>query len=222
MRRTILLLSACVTVASGSLSASVIFGVCGSGFTNGSCGTLAADGATDGNFTLSTAVEIAGPGALVVSQTGFPIGSHNWIADSALGKWIGPHSPEVNDAPGAYTYTETFDLTGYNLATVVLTGAFASDNSAVVTLNGSGTLATSAGFTSLTGFTISTGFVAGLNTIAFVVTNAAGTTGNPTGLIVDLSGAGTQIAPEPAPMAFVGLGLAAFGFLSLRRRNSLR
>jgi hypothetical protein len=141
------------------------------------------------------------------------------MADSALGKWIGPESPEVNDAPGVYTYQETFDLTRYNLASVVLTGAFAADNSATVTLNGSGTLATSSGFTSLTGFTISTGFVAGLNTIAFVVTNDAGATGNPTGLIVNLSGTGTLNAvPEPASWVFVGLGFAAFGFLSFRRR----
>jgi hypothetical protein len=219
MRRIILLIGACLTMTSGALFATTILGVCGTGFTNGSCGTLAADGATDGNFILTTAAEAAGPSALVVSQTGFPIGSHNWMADSSLGKWIGPHSPEANDAPGTYTYTETFDLSAYILSTVVLTGGFASDNSAVVSLNGSGTLATSPGFTSLTSFTISTGFVAGLNTIQFVVTNASGTTNNPTGLIVNLSGAGTQIAPEPASLAFVGFGLATFGFLSQRRHR---
>jgi hypothetical protein len=219
MRRAILFSAACVLATSGALSGSAIFGVCGTGFTDGTCATLAADGAADGNFTLTTGVEIAGPDAFVTSESGFPIGSGNWMADSALGKWIGPESPEVNDTPGAYTYQETFDLTGYNLASVVLTGAFGADNSATVALNGSGTLATSSGFTSLTGFTISTGFVAGLNTITFVVTNDAGGTGNPTGLMVNLSGTGTLNAvPEPASWVFVGLGFAAFGFLSFRRR----
>jgi hypothetical protein len=217
MRSTILFVTACALMTSGAVSATVIYGVCGTGFTNGSCGTLAADGATDGNFTLTTAVETAGPAAFVVSETGFPIGSHNWMADSALGKWIGPHSPEVNDAPGTYTYTETFDLTAYILSSVVLTGGFASDNSATIKLNGAGSFPTSAGFTSLTSFTINSGFVAGINTLTFIVTNGPGTTGNPTGLIVNLSGAGTQIAPEPASLAFVGFGLAVFGLLSRRR-----
>src|SRR5439155_14931059 len=45
-------------------------------------------------------------------------------------------SPVRSNAVGTYTYRTTFDLTGLNPATAILTGQFASDNGAIIKLNG--------------------------------------------------------------------------------------
>jgi uncharacterized protein (TIGR03437 family) len=103
-------------------------------------------------------------------------------------------------------YRETFDLTGFDLSTVVLSGSFAiDDQSGSISLNGVTAGPTSKSFSSLTPFTLSSGFVQGKNTIDFLVTN--GPTGgiyNPTGLIVELSGTGTLAATGPPPTITAG------------------
>jgi hypothetical protein len=56
-----------------------------------------------------------------------------------------------------------------------------------IRLNGTSTGITAGGFSGWSSFTITSGFVAGLNTLDFVVVNT-GSSPNPTGLRVELSG----------------------------------
>jgi hypothetical protein len=111
-----------------------------------------------------------------------------WPGDGPKSKWIGPRSDELNgNAQGTYTYRTTFDLTGFNPATAVLTGQFAADNSAIIMLNGVAVGISGSGYSTFTPFAISSRFVAGVNTLDFVVTNNQPTP-NPTGLRVEVSG----------------------------------
>jgi hypothetical protein len=208
-------------LASGVVSASAIVGVCGTGFTNGACGTEGVVGSIDGNWALTSSAEtIVGTNAYITHSGQFPIPP--WLADTSTGQWIGPQvgGSETNDAPGLYVYTETFNLALYNLSTVVLTGAFAADNSAEIFLNGVDTGIGTSAFSSLTALNITSGFLQGVNTLTIDVTNGPGATGNPSGLFVELSGTGAGTAiPEPASLAFMGFGLAVLGFFGRRLRS---
>jgi hypothetical protein len=206
-------------IAAGTVSADSIFGVCGTGFIDGTCATQAAPGAVDGNWALTSSVEsIVGTDAFITQSGQFPIGP--WLADTSTGLWVGPQAGgnETTDAPGLYIYTESFDLSNYNLGSVVLTGAFAADDSAEIFLNGVDTGIGTSTFSSLTALNITSGFLQGLNTLAIDVTNGPGATGNPSGLFVELSGTGT-VLPEPASFAFMGAGLAVLGFFGRRLRS---
>ena len=153
---------------------------------NGSGGLLA-DGATDSHYTLAVSPDAGypGPAAKVVNSNAWPIPP--WLANGPTSKWIAPRQDPGTanyNSPGNYTYRMTFNLTGYDPATARLTGQWASDDSGTLKLNGT-TVATQTGYAAWTAFTITTGFIAGVNTLDFVVNNAAQ---NPTGLRVEISG----------------------------------
>jgi hypothetical protein len=211
-------------VASGEVSADPI-PVLGTGHVAGSS-ALAPVGTIDGNFTLVSCPAGApcvsngkgGFDAFVTLTGGFPIPP--WVANTSSAQWIGPASGghEVT-----YDYRETFDLTGFNVSTVAMSGAFATDNAGFFQLNGVTVGPTSPTFNALTAFSINSGFVAGLNTLDFLVTNAPGGSGNPTGLFVEASGTGTpttSAVPEPGSFAFFALGLGFAALLKYRLRPS--
>ena len=108
-----------------------------------------------------------------------------WVPNNEVSRWIGANY-NTRTSPGLYTYQTTFDLTGFNLDTVVLFGSWSADDvSGEVRLNGvPTTVPATTGFATLTPFSIDTGFVDGINTLEFDVTNN-GTAANPTGLRVD-------------------------------------
>jgi len=137
--------------------------------------------------------EMTGPSYPATVITASPY----WIKPSAGSSWIGPSNGNVNDPLGDYSYVLTFDLTGLDPATAVISGGWATDNTAKILLNGidTGISKPLYGFTSLDSFTISSGFVPGTNTLEFVVSNRPEGAGsiNPTGLLVaNLSGEASE------------------------------
>lgn len=155
----------------------------------------------------------------ITSAGGFPIGP--WIGDNSTSRWIRPNNPNDNDPSGNYVFRTTFDLTGFQSSTASITGRFATDNSGRILLNGTDIGAASSGFASWTNFSIlssSNLFVSGLNTLEFLVNNASGSSGNPVGLRVEMSGLVNAI-PEPASALMFAMGIPAAS-LFLRRRRS--
>jgi hypothetical protein len=88
--------------------------------------------------------------------------------------WIGQDAAGSADAGAPYMYGLPLDLTGFDPASVTISGAWGVDNDGAITLNGQ--VPTGTGTFSLTGavsdnysvehaFTITGGFVAGMNTL---------------------------------------------------------
>ena len=157
----------------------------------------------------------------VTQDNVWPIGP--WVANSATSKWITPtlNQGESFDASsnGTYTWTLSFDLSGYNPATASFSGQFAADNSATVSLNGN-TIGTSGGFSSFSSFAASSGFVAGVNVLSFVVTNVAQNGGNPTGLRAEFLASSVTAVPEPETYVMLLAGLGLMGAVARRRKQA--
>lgn len=187
-----------------------------------STGDSVAAGAQDTNYTI-----VSGPltGDVDVAHPGFFALNGSWVANTATAKWIAPASTvptnpgAISSSPaGDYVFKTTFDLNGLIASTATISGKWASDNTGLgVYLNGNlvpgSANNVSNAFAAFKNFSINSGFVDGMNTLEFHVRNLSGTSGNPTGLIVDMSGT-AQPVPEPATIAALGAGLLAF-----RRRN---
>jgi hypothetical protein len=155
----------------------------------------------------STAIKVAS------SASGYPL--NVWIGDNTTSRWIGPNTSTLAGPVGNYDYRTTFDLTGFDSTSAILSFIWATDDSGQnVLINGHAT-GLSAPFANFSGAeSITSGFVAGINTLDFIVNN----TGGPTGLRVEISGtanAGTSV-PEPASLLLVALSMGALG---LSRRN---
>jgi hypothetical protein len=187
-------------------------------------------GTIDPHYTLIASDDplFPGPSAFVT----LPVLPATWTSDTSTGKWISPNPvqspqdvsgppPTVGNAAGTYIYQLSFDLTGLDPKTVAISGAWATSTIGLIELNvGSPGGGYVAGTTNLngpgayTGFTIPVGsaFHAGINTLDFVVVNAA--TGA-TGLHVErLSGNGI---PEPSTIVLATIGFV--GLVALRRRR---
>jgi hypothetical protein len=166
---------------------------------------------------------------------GAPSGApFNWIPVNTTSAWIAPIANVASITSTTdvqYDYTTTFDLTGYDLSTVLISGGLAADNYVSVHLNSASsffslpTVVTATAFNAWHAFSIdgnTAGLVAGLNTLSFHVTNAGTTGSNPTGLRVEFNpqfqgSLAAGDAPEPATVTLLGAGLLALGLF--RRRS---
>lgn len=138
-----------------------------------------------------------------------------WVVPPAGSAWIGPDSYLAGD----YTYSLTFDLSGFYPESVSISGSWSTDNTGMIYLNGvyTGFSNTSKNsWASLYSFTLNDGFITGSNTLEFHVTNLPEPTANPTGLLVaNLNGQGS---PVPIPGAFWLLGTGLVGLAILKKK----
>jgi hypothetical protein len=151
----------------------------------------------------------------------------NWIANSSTSSWIG-----ITDHPGngsnSYSFSTTFDLTGYNVSTAAFTSGswFAVDDAGTVSLNGNllDTTATCAGSATCSSWNSenifsapSSDFVAGINTLTLTITY---NDDNWEGVRLDGSVTATPLStatPEPGTLLLLGSGLMGLAG-ALRRK----
>ena len=141
-------------------------------------GALLADGATDPHYQITTNPDSELADAIVIDSTTAPVAGP-WSPNTADSKWIGPRLTG-GSATGNYTYTTTFDLSGYDVSTVAISGDWTSDNGGVdILVNGISTGISRNDFTTVGSFQIAPGsFLSGTNTLDFIVNNnGAGSTG---------------------------------------------
>ncbi|MGP1716172.1 MAG: PEP-CTERM sorting domain-containing protein [Methylophilus sp.] len=173
-------------------------------------------GAQDLKYTVSP-----GSYGYVTANGSFPLAG-NWLANDTTSSWLTPTANQGDSfdpiSDGTYTWTTTFDLTGYSAATASFDGRFAADNSVVAYLNGF-EIGTANSFTAWSTFSATAGsFVSGLNTLTFVLTNTALSSGNPTGLRVEFTSSNVAAVPEADTSALMLAGLGLMGFVA-RRKN---
>lgn len=119
----------------------------------------------------------------------------DWVANTDRSHWISPTTNASSGAaPGTYVYRTTFDLSGWDLATVQIVATVAVDDQLqAIKLNGvsSSNGLGKAGYSAFTTIVLTDNFSSdnlsdGRNVLDFVVVNM-GTENNPTGLRVELS-----------------------------------
>ena len=170
-------------------------------------GTVLAGGSDDPHYTIN---ELSDAAAKVMTN---PHGS--WIANDTNSKWIWANA-DGQPVNVTYTFATTFDLTGYDLSTVSISGRWATDNAGdELFVNGTATGQTSAGFGSWTSFTIpNSELVSGVNTIEFEVRDF----GVIAGFRAEISGTGDlAVAAVPEAGSTMVLGLISAGALFLSR-----
>lgn len=180
------------------------------------------------NLTLAT-MGVADPHYTAVGSTVFVLSAPNggWVGPGAgvIAQYVGPDTGDGSSfMGGVYTldYLVSFDLTGFDPATVSLSGKWSTDNLGNnIFVNGTATGNTSSGFGSLSSFTINSGFIAGVNTLDFKWSNQGG----PGGILVEFNSAtGTASGvPEPSSVFLFSAGLAGLwltGRFARRRRHN--
>lgn len=167
-------------------------------------------GAVDPHYTLIVNPDNTESTAAIAQVTGIP---GAWVANNATSSWIGPRANtfaatgvpvNAGEGEGTYVYRTQFDLTNFDLASVQITGLWSSDNAGIqIRVNG-----VSIGFPNDVGLTFSnlvpftinqvtaTNLVQGVNTLDFVIQNAAV---GYTGLRVQNLSATGVLPPDTAP-----------------------
>lgn len=179
---------------------------------------LVVAGAQTAFWTLQT---IPAGGTETIGSNPFRYFTGPYAPDSSVSAWVSPAASGNASVGGIYLYQLLVDVTGFDPATVVIAGQFATDNDGFIRVNGGANAATTgfAGFGSLTNFTLNSGFVAGVNSIQVGVNNG----GNPTAFRVEFTQAtATPIPPVPTmpDVLFLVLAIivATTAALALRRR----
>ena len=165
-------------------------------------GSVLADGTADGHYGSTLPSGVASTAQASAPQ------SATWLPNSTSSKWIVPVTTPAGPALGQYIYRTTFDLTGCDPSSVVITGRWAANNAGFIRVNaGTAQLfpTSAAGFSAFTPFTLNignSGWGTGVNTLEFIVNRQS----NVSGLRVEMSGTvkccSTCATPPPGMVAW--------------------
>jgi hypothetical protein len=181
----------------------------------------------DANYTLDpVSYALGGFGPYVVN----PVPS-SWVPDTATSAWI--TAGLGSGLAATTTYSTTFDLTGFYVYSVTITGEIATEGTTTVSLNGVALFTTStASLSSFESFSISSTFDAPmfprLNTLSFTTQNDSDLFSS---LQIQLSADGRsdfQVepgvgnAPEPSTILLWSVIASTIGAVSVRNRLKKR
>jgi len=174
-------------------------------------GNLVGAGQATAFWTLSAAPVGS---SVALGSNPFRFRHPSYAADTSVSAWVSPGSNGSAGAFGQYVYDLSFDLTGFDPATVSIQGLFSSDNDGALWLNDEPLAVTSsfAGFGTLTAFSLTGGFVPGVNVIHAMVNNG----GDPTAFHVQFTSVTASPVPLPPAAALLAAALPA---LVLGRRR---
>ena len=176
-------------------------------------GTQAATVASVGTFAGGTDFISSGGGALVA------ISDAPYVPNSATSAWV--WDEDVSLSPVTFTYS--FDLTDFAVASASLSGLWGVDNLGSAFLNGTEISSIPFGFDAfetLTVLSATTGFLSGVNTLAFVVENTGDFSAiNPAAFRAEVT---VTAAPVPLPATALLLLTALGGAAAARRMGSRR
>jgi hypothetical protein len=176
--------------------------------------------AFNSTFGSTTAIQVTNPAAPYWVDSFGP-----WMTYDNPYQVFNPPTSVGGNLAGTYTYSTSFDLTGLDIATAVLSGSWASDNVGMLWLNGTAYGSANSGFGSLSDFYLSgtaSGFIEGINTLMFVVTNdvwGSSDSVNPTALLVNIDRHSATPVPEPGTMVLLGAGFLSLAIYGKRRKT---
>ena len=173
-------------------------------------------GSAVASWALTSSPLGTNPITVHTSVGAFPIPP--WLSDTTSSAWIGPDDPDINGPAGEDQYSISFDLTSFDLDSVIIRGLWATDDGGVgIFLNGVDTgNFPSVGFTENTFFSLSVEEGDSLQSGSQHALLSAQQRGGPTGFRAEFLTA-TGIVPEPG-----ALSLFLAGGLLLRRRHSFQ
>jgi hypothetical protein len=143
---------------------------------------------------------------------------HNaYSADTGNSRWISIDSTGGNSTTSSstnYIFTTTFDLTGYNASTAMITGLWGIDNYGSIWLNGNDTGNTLSfgypAFRNMHELNISNFFIEGINTLTVQLTNGhtdPNQDPGPMALRLDNLQLSANYVPEPTPISIFAVFL---------------
>jgi len=144
-----------------------------------------------------------------------------WAPNGPNSAFIARNANVSSNGPAPYTFSTTFNLTGFDLSTVSISGRWGVDDNGTLALNGNTIALGVATYASLPAFSVASGssfLNQGLNTLSITITS---TDNFLEGVRLEGTVTSNAVVPEPASLVLVGIAsFSSLGFWMTMRRKA--